>query len=110
MQDMFDFTNCVSAYGVFTKALEASFRKNGNPIRRCKSCDKVTLDDYEVLNCYGSTDLVGKWVNKDEDNICPFLHSGESDVEYFNRKGRPDDRKIQPYTAYLRYDYRKIIV
>jgi len=104
MQDMFDFVNGVCAYGLHTGALEGSFRKRGNPIRRCNGCNKVYLNDYETLNRSGGTDLVGEWENLNATDICPYLHAHESDVEYYHRTGKRDDRRIQPYMAYLRYD------
>lgn len=104
MDDMLVFIKGITSYGIDTGALEASMRKRGNPIRRCRGCDKVYFYDYEVLNRSGGTDMTGEWLNRDEKDICMYLHHGETHDEYYARTGTPDRRKIRGYTAYLRYD------
>ena len=106
MKDMFAFVNSVTTFGTTTKALEGSFRKRGHHIRRCNGCSKVSLYDYEVLNNSGGTDLVGEWVNRDEADICPFLHAHETHNEYYARTGKKDERMVNAFTAYLHYNRR----
>ena len=104
MQEMFDFLNAVTSYGIQTQALEASFRKRGNQIRKCHGCDKVQLDDYETLNRWGGTDMCGEWVNRPGRGICPYRHHRESDAEYYTRTGKEDIRRVGDYMAYIRYE------